>query len=81
MIVVLHVWGHLPNMFKFFVQRLKNPEGCECVCVCVCVCVGGGLLWVNFCTVCSAGLSEPLPHCSLFCGHVIDPILVTLGKK
>ena len=37
--------------------------------------------WVNFCQVCAAGLSEPLPHHSLFCGHIINPILVTLGKK
>ena len=22
----LDVWSYLPNMFKFFVQRLKNPE-------------------------------------------------------
>ena len=43
----------------------------------------GGLLvtWVNFCWVCTAGLSECLPHNSLFCGHIVDPILVTLGKK
>ena len=39
-----------------------------------------GATWGNFCWVCAAGLSEPLPH-SLFCGHIIDPILVTLGKK
>ena len=24
--------------------------------------------WVNFCWVCAAGLSEPLPNYSLFCG-------------
>ena len=36
--------------------------------------------WVNFCWVCPAGLSEPLPHHSIFCGHIINPILVTLGK-
>ena len=24
---VLHFWGHLPNMFKCFVQRLKKPVG------------------------------------------------------
>ena len=39
-----------------------------------------GVTWVNFCWVCAAGLSEPLPH-SLCCGHIIDPISVTLGKK
>ena len=26
--------------------------------------------WVNFCWVCAAGLSEPLPHCSRFCGQL-----------
>ena len=67
---VLHFWGHLPNMFKCFVQRLKKPVGAG----------GGGVLWVNFCWVCGAGLSEPLPHYSLFCGHVIDHILDTFGK-
>ena len=34
--------------------------------------VGGG--WggtrVKFCWVCAAGLLEPLPHYSLFCGHL-----------
>ena len=28
---------------------------------------GGGGTWVNFCWVFVAGLSEPLPHYSLFC--------------
>ena len=28
---------------------------------------GGGGTWVNFCWVCAAGLSEPLPHDSVFC--------------
>ena len=27
-----------------------------------------GGTWVNFCWVCAAGNSEPLPHYSLFCG-------------
>ena len=31
---------------------------------------GGGATWVNFCWVCPAGLSEPLPHYSLFCDHL-----------
>ena len=30
----------------------------------------GGGTWVNFCWVCAAGLSEPLPHYSLFCGQL-----------
>ena len=40
--------------------------------MCVCVWAGGagGGTWVNFCRVCAAGLSEPLPHYSLFCGHL-----------
>ena len=29
-----------------------------------------GVTWVNFCWVCAAGLSEPLPHYSLFCGQL-----------
>ena len=31
---------------------------------------GGGGTWVDFCWVCAAGLSEPLPHYSLFCGQL-----------
>ena len=31
---------------------------------------GVGVTWVNFCWVCAAGLSEPLPHYSLFCGQL-----------
>ena len=31
---------------------------------------GGGVAWVNFCLVCAAGLSEPLPLYSLFCGQM-----------
>ena len=31
---------------------------------------GWGCSWVNFCWVCAAGLSEPLPHYSLFCGQL-----------
>ena len=37
--------------------------------------------WLNFCWVCAADLSEPLTYYSLFCVHIIDPILVTVGKK
>ena len=29
----------------------------------------GGGTWVKFCWVCAAGLSEPLPHYSLFCAN------------
>ena len=31
---------------------------------------GGGGTSVNFCWVCAAGLSEPLPHYSLLCGQL-----------
>ena len=30
----------------------------------------GGSTWIQFCLVCAAGLSEPLPHYSLFCGQL-----------
>ena len=40
-----------------------------------------GGIWVNFCWVCAAGLSVPLPHYSLFFRTIIDPILVTLGPN
>ena len=33
------------------------------------VCAPGGT-WVKFCRVCATGLSEPLPHYSLFCGQL-----------
>ena len=39
-------------------EGARNPGG------------GGGGTWVNFCWVCAAGLSEPLLHCSLFCGQL-----------
>ena len=42
-----------------------------------------GVTWVNFCWVCAAGISEHLPHYSLFCGQfpapITDPIFVTFG--
>ena len=41
---------------------------------------GGGGTWLNFCWVCAAGLSEPIPHYSLFYDQIIDPILVTFGQ-
>ena len=44
--------------------------------------LGGGLLGLLFAGYnYAAGLSEPLPHYSLFCGDIIDPILVTFGKN
>ena len=30
-------------------------------------------VWANFCWVCAAGLSEPLPHYSLFLGQLLTP--------
>ena len=36
--------------------------------------------WINFCWVCAAGLSEPLPGIIVYSVPIIDPILVTLGK-
>ena len=41
---------------------------------------GGGGNWVNVFWVCAAGLSEPLPHYSLFFWPIIDPTLVTFSK-
>ena len=39
---------------------------------------GGGGTWVNFCWVCAAGLSKPVPHYSVFSSQfIIDPMLVT----
>ena len=36
---------------------------------------------VNFCWVCTAGLSKPLPHYSVFSSQfIIDPVLVTFGE-
>ena len=32
-----------------------------------------GVTWVNVCLVCAAGLSEPPPHYSLFCGQIQTP--------
>ena len=41
----------------------------------------GGGTWVNFCWVCAAGLSKPLPHYSVFSSQfIIDPMLVTMWK-
>ena len=39
-----------------------------------------GGIWVNFCWVCAADLSVPLPHYSLFFRTIIDPILVTFEQ-
>ena len=41
---------------------------------------GGGGTWINFCWVCAAGLPEPLPHYSLFCGKLQTPSQSLLGK-
>ena len=42
---------------------------------------GEGVLGLIFAGVCATGLLGSLPHYSLFCNHIIDPILATLGKK
>ena len=34
---------------------------------------GGGGTWVNFWSVCAAGLSEPLPNYSVLCGQLLTP--------
>ena len=36
--------------------------------------------WVNFCLVCATGISEPLPHYSLFCGQLQTPSQSLLCK-
>ena len=54
---------------RFFIDIMIGPGG------------RGRVSWVNFCWVSAAGLSEPLPHYSLFCRGIIDPVLVTFGKK
>ena len=41
---------------------------------------GGEGTWVNFYWICAAGLPEPLPHCSLFCGQLLTPSWSLLGK-
>ena len=59
--VVLRRWQ---NLFLHWLlnfsqlERLGIPGG------------GGGGTWINFCWVCAAGLSEPLPHYSLFYGQL-----------
>ena len=57
----------LNHVGAIFPLRKRNPGG-------------GGGTWVNYRWVCAAGHSEPLPHYSLFCGPIIDPILVTFGQ-
>ena len=57
------------NRTKRFLDVRRSGEG-----------EGAGVTWVKFCWVCAAGFSELLTHHSLFCGQILDPILVTLGK-
>ena len=40
----------------------------------------GGGTRVNFCRVCAAGLSEPLPHYSLFCDQLYSPSYSLVSK-
>ena len=61
--VVLRRWQNLflHWLFNFSqLERLGIPGGGG----------GGGGTWINFCWVCAAGLSEPLPHYSLFRGQL-----------
>ena len=47
------------------------------------IAVSNGGTWVNFCWVCAAGLPEPLPHYSLFCGQLwLTPswVPITFGQ-
>ena len=39
----------------------------------------GGVTWVDFCWVCAAGFSEPLPHYSLFMFYFVAKSLTFLG--
>ena len=67
-----------PNLAKkdpHQVLDLRMSEGKIVACT-----RGGGVPGSIFCWVCAAGLSEPLPHYSLFCGQIIDPILVTFWQ-
>ena len=44
---------------------------------------GGGVTWINFCWICAAGLSEPLPHYKCHKSILwpnIDPISVTFRQ-
>ena len=50
-----------PGKLLWFQRNRGAPRGVTCV---------------NFCWVCAAGLSEPLPHYSLFCGQ----LFVTFGQ-
>ena len=40
-----------------------------------------GDTWVNSCYVCTAGPSEPLSHCSLFCGQLQTPVGSIIGHS
>ena len=52
-------WKTPPNWVKHKNNRSKDRLG-----------EGGRVTRINFCWVCAAGLSEPLPHYSLFCGQL-----------
>ena len=57
-----------PSPSSHFSFALRDPRG-RGGGGCMCVCVWGGSTWVNFCWVCAAGRSEPLPHYNLFLGQ------------
>ena len=59
--------------FSCFTPKLFLQDSCRTGVIsyiCWPVLPGGGGTWVNFCGVCAAGLSEPLPHYSLFCDQL-----------
>ena len=61
--------GKFGNIMTAVSLELTSPPCFVVVCL-VILDPGGGGTWVNFCWVCAAGLSEPLPHCSLFCDQL-----------
>ena len=78
-------WTHLQNIplgkLLLKISVLKKVLFFESDCLYMLV---GGILpgYLDyFCWVCAAGLSEPLPHYSLFCGYIVDPILIIFGEK
>ena len=55
----IHATGHLPLIHRLLERKDKDLDS-----------EGRGGTWVNFCWVCAAGLSEPLPHYGLFGGQL-----------
>ena len=53
-----HLAGGMCNIYFGITSGVQDEPG------------EGGVIWVNSCWVCAAGLSEPLPYYSLFCGQL-----------